>query len=159
MNGSWKSMSETPTVLTELKLTAEMQEAVNTAFAMRRPIVVAYVDPNGKPRQSYRGSTQAYSETQLAIWVRNPESGILTAIERNPAVSLVFGYFTPDDRGFMIFGGRARIDDSEAVRDKVYGNAHEFERNQDPERRGKAVVIDLDSVDGFFGGAALRMRR
>lgn len=152
-------MSETPNVLTELKLTAEMQDAVSTAFAMRRPIVVAYVDPDGKPRQSYRGSTQAYSETQLAIWVRNPEGTILTAIERNPAVSLVFGYFTPDDRAFMIFAGRARVDESEAVREKVYGNAHEFERSRDPERRGKAVVIDLDSVDGFFGGAALRMRR
>ena len=43
-------------------------------------------------------------------------------------------------------------------RDQVYGNAHEFERSQDPDRRGKALVIDLDSVDGFFGGAALQMR-
>lgn len=152
-------MNEAPPVLTELKLTPQMQEAVNTAFAERRPIVVAYVDPTGAPRQSYRGSTQAFSDTQLAIWVRNPESGILTAIAQNPAVSLVFGYFKPDDRGFMIFGGRARVDDSEAVRAQVYGNAHEFERSQDPERRGKAVVIDLDRVDGFFGGAVLRMRR
>ena len=151
-------MSEAPTVLTELKLTPQMQEAVNSAFGMRRPMVIAYVDPNGLPRQSYRGSTQAYSETQLAIWVRNPQSGILTAIAQNPAVSMVFGYFKPDDRGFMIFGGRARIDESEAVRDQVYGNAHEFERSQDPDRRGKALVIDLDSVDGFFGGAALQMR-
>src|SRR5690606_35255360 len=39
-------MSNAPTVLTELKLTPEMQEAVNTAFAMRRPIVLAYVDPD-----------------------------------------------------------------------------------------------------------------
>jgi len=151
-------MSEAPTVLTELKLTPQMQEAVNSAFGMRRPMVIAYVDPNGIPRQSYRGSTQAYSETQLAIWVRNPQSGILTAIAQNPAVSMVFGYFEPDDRGFMIFGGRARIDESEAVREKVYGNAHEFERSKDPDRRGKALVIDLDGVDGFFGGAALQMR-
>ncbi|HEX6993097.1 MAG TPA: pyridoxamine 5'-phosphate oxidase family protein [Gammaproteobacteria bacterium] len=152
-------MSEAPTVLTELRLTPEMQEAVNTAFAMRRPIVVGYVDPDGIPRQSYRGSTQAFSETQLAIWVRNPEGRLLASIAKNPHMSLVFGYFTPDDRAFMIFNGRARIDDSEAVRAKVYSNAHEFERNQDPERRGKAVVIDLDSVDGVFGGAVLRMRR
>jgi len=152
-------MSEAPPVLTELKLTPEMQEAVNSAFAMRRPIVLAYVDPDGIPRQSYRGSTQAYSETQLAIWVRNPESRLVTSIAQNPHVSLVFGYFTPDDRGFMIFNGRARFDDSEAVRERVYNNSHEFERSKDPERRGKALVIDLDGVDGFFGGAALRMRR
>jgi len=152
-------MSNAPTVLTELKLTPEMQEAVNTAFAMRRPIVLAYVDPDGIPRQSYRGSTQAFSETQLAIWVRNPEGRLLASIAKNPHVSLVFGYFTPEDRAFMIFNGRARVDDSEAVREKVYNNSHEFERGRDPERRGKALVIDLDSVDGFFGGAALQMRR
>jgi len=151
-------MSDAPPVLTELELTDAMQEAVNTAFATRRPMVIAYVDPDGAPQLSYRGSTQAFSETQLAIWVRNPDSGILTAIARNPAVSMVFGYFEPDDRGFMIFGGRARIDESETVRDKVYAAAHEFERSQDPDRRGKALVIDLDSVDGFFGGAALQMR-
>jgi len=152
-------MSATPTVLTDLKLTKEMQEAVNTAFAMRRPMVISYVDENGSPQLSYRGSTQAFSETQLAIWVRNPKGRILDSIAKNPSVALLFGYFEPDDRGFMIFHGRARIDASDAVRDKVYGNAHEFERNQDPDRKGLAMVIDLDSVDGFFGGARLEMRR
>jgi hypothetical protein len=152
-------MSDEPTVLTELKLTVEMQEAVNSAFGMLRPMVIAYVDENNLPQLSYRGSTQAFSDTQLAIWVRNPEGRILESIGNNPAVALLFGYFEPDDRGFMIFRGRARIDDSDAVRDQVYGNAHEFERNQDADRKGVAVVIDLDSVDGFFGGARLQMQR
>ena len=152
-------MSDAPEVLTELKLTGEMQEAVNSAFGALRPMVIAYVDKDNSPQLSYRGSTQAFSDTQLAIWVRNPEGGILDAIVNNPAVALLFGYFEPDDRGFMIFRGRARIDDSEAVRDQVYGNAHEFERNQDADRKGVAVIIDLDSVDGFFGGARLQMQR
>jgi hypothetical protein len=152
-------MSDAPEVLTELKLTAEMQEAVNSAFGSLRPMVIAYVDDNNSPQLSYRGSTQAFSETQLAIWVRNPEGRILDSIASNPAVSLLFGYFEPNDRGFMIFRGRARVDDTEAVRDQVYGNAHEFERNQDAERKGVAIVIDLDSVDGFFGGARLQMQR
>jgi len=151
-------MSDAPVVLTELELSAPMQEAVNTAFAMRRPMVISYVDPDGIPQLSYRGSTQAFSKTQLAIWVRNPEGRILESIGKNPAVALLFGYFEPDDRGFMIFHGQARTDDSDAVRDQVYGNAHEFEQGQDPDRKGVAVVIDLDSVDGFFGGARLQMR-
>lgn len=151
-------MNDAPPVLTELKLTDDMQEAVNSAFAMRRPMVISYVDPDGAPQLSYRGSTQAFSATQLAVWVRNPEGRILESIANNPAVALLFGYFEPDDRGFMIFHGRARTDDSDAVRDRVYGNAHEFERSQDAERKGVAMVIDLDSVDGFFGGARLQMR-
>jgi len=151
-------MSEAPTVLTELNLSEAMQEAVNSAFAMRRPMVISYVDADGSPQLSYRGSTQAFSTTQLAIWVRNPEGRILESIANNPSVALLFGYFEPDDRGFIIFHGRARIDDSAAVREQVYDNAHEFERNQDPDRKGVAIVIDLDSVDGFFGGARLEMR-
>jgi hypothetical protein len=152
-------MSASPPVLTELNLSPSMQEAVNTAFAMRRPIVVSYVDENGSPQLSYRGSTQAFSATELAIWVRNPDGRILDSIDKNPSVALIFGYFEPDDRGFMIFHGRARIDASDDVREQVYGNAHEFEQSQDPDRKGVAVLIDLDSVDGFFGGAKLAMRK
>ena len=98
-----------------------------------------------------RGSTHVFSPTELAIWVRNPEGGILAAIEQNPAVSLLFGYFEPDDRGFLNFRGRARRDDSAAVREKVYGNAHEFERSQDAERKGVAVGV----VGGLFVYAAI----
>ena len=152
-------MSDEPTTLTELKLSDAMQEAVNSAFATRRPMVIAYVDPDGAPQLSYRGSTQAFSETQLAIWVRNPEGRILESIEVNPAVALLFGYFEPDDRGFMIFRGRARVVGSDDVRRQIYDSAHEFERKQDADRKGVALVIDLDSVDGFFGGARLQMRR
>lgn len=152
-------MNAPPPVLTELKLSDAMKQAVDSAFGSRRPMVVAYVDDAGAPQLSYRGSTQSFSDTALAIWVRNPAGGILDAIEKNPAVALLFGYFEPDDRGFMIFRGRARVERSDAIRERVYERAHEFERGQDPERKGEAVVIDLDSVDGFFGGARLQMRR
>ncbi len=151
-------MSAPPT-LTKLELTPAMQAAVNEGFGTQKPLVVAYVDENDAPHLSYRGSTQALSSTQLAIWVRNPEGGILAATKRNPNVSLIYGNFDPAARGFMIFQGRARIDPDPAVRRKVYDGAHEFERNQDKDQKGVALVIDLDGVTGFFGGARLAMRR
>jgi hypothetical protein len=152
-------MNAPPPVLTELKLTDEIKHAVDSAFGVRRPMVISYVDESGAPQLSYRGSTQAFSDTQLAIWVRNPEGRILESIAHNPAVALLFGYFEEDDRGFMIFRGRARVDGSDAARDQIYSRSHEFERSKDPDRKGVAIVIDLDSVDGFFGGARLEMRR
>lgn len=152
-------MSTPPPELTELELTDEMQAAVNSAFGTGKPIAVAYVDEDGAPRLSYRGSTQALGPTELAIWVRNPEGRILESIDKNPAVALVYGDFNPEDRRFMIFRGRARRDDSKATRDRVFTNAHEFEQSQDPDRKGVAIVIELDSVEGFFGGARLKMRR
>jgi hypothetical protein len=153
-------MSNTPPpVLTELKLTDEIKDAIDNAFGARRPMVIAYVDEHGAPQLSYRGTTQAFSDAQLAIWARNPEGRILESIAKNPAVSLLYGYFEENDRGFMIFRGRARRDDSEAVRKQIYERAHAFEQQKDPDRRGVAIVIDLDRVDGFFGGVRLEMRR
>jgi hypothetical protein len=151
-------MSTQPPILTELKLTPEMKEAVNTAAAARRPISVAYVNPTGEPEISFRGSTQAYSDTQLAIWVRNPESGLLKATRNNPVVALIYGNLDPDNRGFMVFRGRGRVDDSDAVRRKVYEQSPEIEQSLDKERKGVPLIIDLESVNGFFGGAVLKMR-
>ena len=147
-----------PPVLTELKLSAEMKEAINKAFEIQKPIVVAYVDENHAPQISYRGSTQAYSDTQLAIWVRNPEGGLLPSVKKNPAVALIYGNFDPKQRGFMMFRGRARRDDNPEVRNRVYEASHEFERSQDKDRKGIALIIDLTAVEGFFGGARLQMR-
>ena len=148
-----------PPILTELSLSEDMQRAVNTAFETLKPIVVSYVDENGAPQLSFRGSTQAYSDTQLAIWVRNPEGRILESVEKNPAIALLYGSFEPTARAFMIFRGRARVDGNDAVRRHVYEHAHAFERDKDKDRKGSALIIDLDSVEGFFGGAQLKMRR
>jgi hypothetical protein len=150
-------MSAPPT-LTELKLSPEMKQAINTAFESGRAVSFSYVDDKGAPHLSYRGSTQAYSDTQLAIWVRNPEGLLLPSVQKNPAVALIYGNFDPKQRGFMMFRGRARRDDSPDVRRRVYEAAHEFERNQDKDRKGVALVIDLTAVEGFFGGARLQMR-
>jgi hypothetical protein len=148
-----------PPVLTELKLSEDMKKAVNTAFERMKPIVISYVDENDAPKLSFRGSTQAYSDTALAIWVRMPDGPILDGVKKNPAVALIYGDFRADGRDFMIFRGKARLDKSEAARKRVYESAHAYERSQDKDRKGNALIIDLDSVEGFFGGALLKMKR
>jgi hypothetical protein len=147
-----------PPVLTELKLSEDMKKAVNTAFERRKPIVISYIE-KGAPKLSFRGSTQAYGDTALAIWVRMPDGPILDGVKKNPAVALIYGDFRTDGRDFMIFRGKARIDTSEAVRKRVYEGAHVFEQGQDKDRKGNALIVDLDSVEGFFGGALLKMKR
>ena len=49
--------------------------------------------------------------------------------------------------------------ESAEARRHVYEQSPEGERNLDKDRLGKALIIDLDSVEGFFGGARLQMRR
>ncbi len=54
---------------------------------------------------------------------------------------------------FLSIEGRARV--APEADDEVWAGMIEGERNQDPERHGVAVVIEVDSVagagaDGFF---------
>lgn len=149
-----------PPMLTELKLTQALKDTVNSALQRGRMLSVAYVSPQGLPELSFRGSVQAYSDTQLAIWVRNPEGGILAAVRGGkPHITLLYGDLRPDAKAFMTFRGRGRIESSEAVRRTVYEQSPELERNLDKDRGGVPLIIDLDSVDGFFAGNVLKMRR
>jgi hypothetical protein len=151
---------QTPAVLTELKLSPALKETVNTALERGRMISVAYVSPEGRPELSFRGSVQAYSDDQLAIWVRNPEGGILKAVESgHPHIVLLYGELGAQSKAFVTFRGRGRAEPSESVRRKVYDDSPKGERDMDKDRRGVALIIDLDSVDGFFGGSSLKMRR
>jgi hypothetical protein len=152
-------MSKPVSDATELKLTDSMQQAINSAFGSGKPVAIAYVDEQDAPQLSFRGSTQTFGDRALAIWVRNPEGRILPSVARNPAVALIYGDFNPTGRRFLIMRGRARVDGSNAVRQQVYNNAHEFERSQDKDQKGVALIIELDAVEGYFDGVGHRMRR
>src|SRR5262249_11197601 len=129
----------TPPVLTELKLNNQIRRIVDGALARCRPISLAYVDTGGKPSLSYRGSTQVYDDTHLAIWVRNPHDEIIGAIARNPEVTLLYGDLDPEARAFITFRGRARFESDDAVRRTVYDNSPEGERDRDKERKGSPL--------------------
>jgi hypothetical protein len=145
---------------TELKLSPALKETVNTALARGRMISVAYVSPEGRPELSFRGSVQALSDTQLAIWVRDPAGGIIKAVASGHAhITLLYGEIGAESKAFVTFRGRGHVDPSEPVRRKVYEASPEAERNRDKDRKGVALVIDLDRVDGMFGGNVLKMRR
>jgi hypothetical protein len=148
-----------PPTLTELRLPQALKDLINSAFDRGKYISVAYVSLDGRPELSFRGSVQAYSDNQLAIWVRNPEGGLNRAIGKNPSLALLYGDVTPESRAIITFRGRGRIDKSNDVRRTVYNNAAAGERERDRERKGDALIIDLDSVDGFFPEGMLKMRR
>jgi hypothetical protein len=146
-----------PPPATEIRTTEAISIAVNGALANHTPITVAYVDQEGQPQLSFRGTTQVFSDDQLAIWIRNPEGGLLSAIEANPRLALF--YRDPATRTTYQFHGRAHADRSEETSDRVYSNSPEPERNMDLQRRGVAVVVDLDRIEGRDGSGAILMQR
>jgi predicted pyridoxine 5'-phosphate oxidase superfamily flavin-nucleotide-binding protein len=127
-----------------IQLNDEMRTAINNALADRAPIMVASVDATGQPSMSFRGSTQAYSDSELAIWARNPEGGILKSIAANPKIALM--YRNAETRAAYLIHGEARRDDTDAVKQHVYDHAPEVERNADPERKGVAIIVDIVRV-------------
>lgn len=138
-----------PTPATPLRLTEDMKKLVDNALATRHPMIVAYADASGQPILSFRGSTQSFSDDQLAIWVRNSDGNFLNALASNPKVALM--YRDEDSKATYQFQGRAHVSTDASVRKRVYERMAEAERNHDPARTGVALLIDLDRVEGWAG--------
>ena len=79
-----------------------------------------------------------------------------TAIQKNPHVSVVY---YAQGTGNLIFEGRAHIENGLAVRGHVFDHSPLVERRADPERRGVAIIIDVDNVTGRLGGERVNMAR
>ncbi len=133
----------------EMKLTPTIKSFVTEALATKHPMVVAYTDEAGQPVLSYRGSTQAFSDDQIAMWVRNAGGSFLKSIQKNPKIALM--YRNEESKATYQFQGRAKIATDEATREKVYQTMTQVERDHDYARTGVALVIDLDMVQGQAG--------
>jgi hypothetical protein len=129
-----------------IELTEEFRERLSTAMMDGYPVLVASVDADGLPHISFYGTTQVLDHDHLALWARDPEGGLAMRILANPRVALVYRHGA--DRIMWFFDGVARRDDDPDVRDRVFDASPELERNQDPDRNGIAVVIELDRVRG-----------
>ncbi len=137
-----------------LVLPESVKQDVNNAFADGHPIVVAGVTVDGEPTISFRGTAQTLGDSALAFWTRDAAGSTLVAsLETHPIVALVYSNMA--ERRFYQFHGKARLNDDPEVDRTVYDNSHPIERERDPERRGKAIVVDLiwargRGVDGPF---------
>lgn len=138
-----------------INLDGDIKEAIDGAFASRNIVVIGYVGDDGAPNLSFRGSTQVFSQDQLAIWVRKREDGLAAAVRSRPKVTLL--YRSGEPRRVLTFKGRARIDES--ANDIVYANSPPVERDRDPEKKGVALIVDVDAVFGFGPSGPVHMTR
>jgi hypothetical protein len=149
--------------LTELKIPDELRKKVNEAYVPNDwPIMFAYVDEQGRPGMSFRGSIVVVSETQIGAWARNPEGSTVKAIAKNPNVTLVYREPTPDhgrSAAVVTFRGKARVDNGEEMRSAVWDNMPQRERDADAEKKGVAIIVDLESITGFMPGYRLQMTK
>jgi len=142
----------------ELRLTDEIKSTVDGALDNQTPMMIAYSDNDGEIHLSFRGSIQAYSDDQLAVWARDPGGGLPRHVPASPKVTLF--YHDPKTRTTYTFYGRAWIADDPATRAVIFENSHPREQQMDFRRRGVAIVVDLDRLEGRGpSGRILMLRR
>jgi general stress protein 26 len=131
---------------TMIELSDDLKHRLVNALNDGVAVVVGYVDRDGDPHVSPYGSLHASGDDQLALWVRNPKGDLIGGIARNPKVAVFYAQLA--SRTFVRFKGRARVATEESLRARVFEGMHPFEQRGDPERKGVAIVIDLDEVAG-----------
>jgi hypothetical protein len=137
----------------KIDLTGAIAEAIDGAATRSATPVLGYAGDDGYAAMSFRGSTHVHGPTQLAFWSRKTEGGIIAAIAADPRVSFVY-YGGADGPGakYLSIRGQAHVAPDQS--DTVYAAMIELERNQDPDRGGVAVVVDVESVFGFGADGA-----
>jgi general stress protein 26 len=145
-----------PPPVTDVNFSDDIKEVVGGSYAAGAPALVAYVDENGQPSLSNRGSTQVYSDNQLAIWVRSG-SNMPKALEKNNRVSVFIR--NPETRATLNFRGRATLLSDEETRQKVWSSAPENEQKADPEMKGQPLILDVDRLDGRTPAGPVRQLR
>ncbi len=139
------------------KMPEFVKAVVNGALANNTPFIVAYTDDNGGPNLSLRGSVQAYSDTQLSIWVRHANGGMANTLKKNPRIALM--YRDPPARTNLSFEGIAHFETDEEIRKRVFDLAPEVEQKHDPNRIGAALIIDVTRLTGQTPRGGVRMVR
>jgi hypothetical protein len=146
--GSGKSAPPAPSGQVE-EIPLAVKGLINNAMPNQTPVIVTYVDVQGTPHSSLRGSTSVISPTEFAIWVRHGDGGLPQAIVNNPSISL----FYSDRRANAVVNvmGQARIAEDDDTRRKVFEQSPEVEQTHDPQRHGVAVVIDVRRLQANTG--------
>jgi hypothetical protein len=134
-----------PDAARPLELDDAIRNAIGSALASGNVVTVAYNGDDGWPHVSRRGSTHVYGPQQLAIWVRKRGEGLAKAIEERPQITLFYVDLLERHVGYTFYGlGRVSSDAEES--DRVWDGTPDGERDQDPERDGVPLIIDLERV-------------
>src|SRR5262249_26302176 len=130
---------------------------INGALRNNTPMAVAYVDEDGKPNLSLRGSVQVYSPTQLSIWVRSASGGMAKALAKNPNVALL--YRDSNTRSTLVVQGIGRLQTDPEINARVWNMIQDVEQKHETRESGCALLIDVTRMQGGRPGGGVRMQR
>lgn len=129
----------------------KLQPHIDAAFPAHY-MYVATVLANGFPQVSPRGSVQVYDDSHLSTWERG--TGKTDAdIHDGAPVTFVYTNAELRDQGmfFVRLYGKATVHKSGPVADKVWERLIEPEKSKDPERKGFAILVEIERVEDLQG--------
>ena len=139
------------------KIPKVLHEHINTAFPAT-PCLVATVLPNGFAQVSPRGSTMVFDDEHLALWERGKGS---TTANLNDGTKVTVFFRKPQLReagilpkgGLARFYGIATLHKSGPAYEQVWERLVQPEKDRDPEKKGFAVLIQVERAEDLDGAA------
>jgi hypothetical protein len=123
---------------------------VNAGRAEGKSLSVAYVDEEGRPVLSLRGSVTIVNGHQICLWLRHANGEMARSLHKNP--NIAFLYRDDPSRTTYTFQGRARIETGEAERNRIFEQTPPDEQRHDPDRSGAAVLVEVHRFQAMYGG-------
>ena len=133
-----------------IKITPLMKQLLDTALADGTPCLIGTASNEGRPQISPKGSVAVFADDMLCYWERShrtspkriAQNPFVTVYYRNPARKE-----NPYRAGCIRFHGKARIVTGGPEWEKAWSLTNHEERSKDPEKKGAAVLIDLDLIE------------
>lgn len=132
-----------------------LQPHINTAFP-NDVCLIGTVLPNGFAQVTPRGSTLVFDDTHFSLWERGRGS---TAENFTDGTKVTIFFRKPQLRsegilpkgGIARFYGTARLHKSGPIYDEVWTRLIQPEKDRDPDRKGFAVLIEVERAEELDG--------
>jgi hypothetical protein len=138
-----------------MKIPKTLQPHIDGAFP-NDVCLVGTVLPNGFAQVSPRGSTQVFDDDHFSLWERgrgstaeNLADGTKVTIYFRKAQLRTDGVLPKG--GIARFYGTARLHKSGTVYDKVWQRLIQPEKDRDPDKKGFAVLIEVERAEELDG--------
>jgi hypothetical protein len=139
------------------KIPQILHEHINTAFPANVCLLGSTL-PDGFAQITPRGGTMVYDDEHIGLWERGSGS---SAEAMHDGSKLMIYFRKPSLReegvlprgGIARFYGTAKIYKSGPVYDEVWRRLVQPEKDRDPDKKGYAVLISIDSAEDLAGEA------
>jgi predicted pyridoxine 5'-phosphate oxidase superfamily flavin-nucleotide-binding protein len=134
-----------------IKVTPVMSDLLSKALADGTPCLIGSASKDGHPQISPKGSAAVYDDQTLCYWERSHRTS-QARIGENPHVMVYYrntarAKENPYRTSCIRFHGKARIVTSGPERDRAWELTNYEEQSKDPEKKGAAILIDLDLIE------------